>query len=448
MVNQQKQYHHHCHHQRFRVGLGSTMATNVRMTRKDVGDDDLVTSWFDTLVENGQLGRAVQHLRDQNKKKDDANHRLVLTEERWSKLFDAVEKTTRQAVGGDVPSPGGVETSNPWEYLTQINKARVETNNLYRVLQESNKLTLFGAVSAFPAAGGSRVLSKELWEEISGLPFASLSPNPVSPSLIGNSLLLAVVLGGTLLTGTTFFGLSCLVWLWLVVCDDIVLNGALSETYLQLFVPDAQERIVRHEAGHFLCAYLTGYPLEGYSLSSWDSLDDPRLYRQGVTLGTMYFDPNSNQERREEEQQQADAESLDRYCVVVMAGIAAEAISFGTADGGEGDEMDLISFLAEKKKGNVSASSIRNRARWAVLQAILLIRLYQPCYDALVSTMRERKGKKEGNLGACILAIERSARQHRLKPLDKPLGFMVDGANESGGEWRKLTDLISMPSTK
>ncbi|KVI08536.1 hypothetical protein Ccrd_013092 [Cynara cardunculus var. scolymus] len=76
------------------------------------------------------------------------------------------------------------------------------------------------------------------------------------------------------------------------------------------FFPDYQDRIARHEAAHFLVAYLLGLPILGYSLDIGKenvNLIDERLEK------LIYSG-------------QLDAKELDRLAVVAMAGLAAEAV--------------------------------------------------------------------------------------------------------------------------
>lgn len=68
--------------------------------------------------------------------------------------------------------------------------------------------------------------------------------------------------------------------------DNIVLSGAIFETVYRFFLPKYKEKVIKHEAGHFLLAYLLGCPIQGFFLSAWDAS------RSGIMgqAGTVFFD--------------------------------------------------------------------------------------------------------------------------------------------------------------
>jgi hypothetical protein len=96
------------------------------------------------------------------------------------------------------------------------------------------------------------------------------------------------------------------------------------------------------------------------------------------------------------------SKTVDRVSIVLMAGIAAEALELGQAEGGAGDEQALVSLL-----GNLSwsPSAISMQARWAVLQAILLLRENRDAYYSIVDLMAKR-----APLGDCVDCLERKVR--------------------------------------
>ena len=94
--------------------------------------------------------------------------------------------------------------------------------------------------------------------------------------------------------------------------------------------------------------------------------------------------------------------SINRMSVVLMAGIAAEAIKYDQAEGGSVDERSLIQFLTTiQPPWNILR--IQGQARWAVLQAVLVLREHEKSYEALVEALKEGKP-----IGDCVEAIERN----------------------------------------
>ena len=86
--------------------------------------------------------------------------------------------------------------------------------------------------------------------------------------------------------------------------------------------------------------------VEGVVLSTWTALQDGRFggrSTRAVSAGTSYYDLDMSEQILGVKPLTHD--SIDRYSIIVMGGIAAEALEFGRADGGAGDEDALVRIL-------------------------------------------------------------------------------------------------------
>jgi len=368
-----------------------------------------------------------------------------LTRETYRKIFYAVEERTRQenidASQVNMRALEQEQLQRLMEYPLE-SPARMEMTDLYQTLQTKNELQVFGACGNSPIgpnkhlpAEGSKIVTPNLLETITGLSMVALTPQPT------NSLLLAGV-GLALLEGLTSvvtgidINVLIIATLLFALLDQVLVSGAVFETAIKIVQPNVNQKILRHEAGHFLCAYLLGCPVEGCVLSSWVALKDSRFggRQNAVSAGTSFFDPELSAQVNGK--QPLSRSSIDRYSIIVMGGIAAEASYFGRADGGAGDEMALVQFLSNINPRGGGAltwtpESIKNQARWGALQAVLLLRQYQPSYDALVDAL-----ERGGELGDCIYAIESAAKENNLQPLQQPLGYILDDGLY--GSWSKV----------
>jgi len=384
---------------------------------------------LDKLLDTGDLGAAEKLLKSNPQVA--ANVVSLQNRDRWNKVFDAIERQTAEAE----ETTEQVNTRRMAEFpLTS--KARDEMNNMYQTLRDLNQLQVFGAISSkLPPAAGSHAVRPSLLEDITGIPMKALTPKPSNGLLYAGAAvaILEGILSLALNINLNFLVLSTLAF---AAADRLLLNGAIVESGYKLFSPGLQTKIERHEAGHFLCAYLLGCPVEGCVLNAWAALRDSRfgMGRQ-VTAGTSFFDPALS-DQINSPARQVTRSSIDRYSIIVMAGIAAEAVYYGQADGGAGDEMALIAFLSQLNGPSPSEIppwnniTIRNQARWGALQAVLILREYKACYEALVEAL-----EKGGTLGDCIYAIEKAARDNGLGPLREPVGYIIEHPGDVE-EWR------------
>ena len=164
-----------------------------------------------------------------------------------------------------------------------------------------------------------------------------------------------------------------------LLADGLLAGGALAESVERAVKPGYATTVREHEAGHFLTAYLLGCPVEACLLDPLRAATDPRF--QGAA-GTVFFDPLLADAMRAGS---VPRSSVDRYSVVVLAGIAAEAELHGQAEGGRADEQALVRLLTSLDGGRSwDYAKITNQARWAASSAALCIRAHRPAFDALV----------------------------------------------------------------
>ncbi|CAN6229749.1 unnamed protein product [Urochloa humidicola] len=151
--------------------------------------------------------------------------------------------------------------------------------------------------------------------------------------------------------------------------------------------PDYQERIARHEAAHFLVAYLIGLPILGYSLD----------------IGKEHVNLIDEQLQKLIYSGQLDGKELDRLAVVSMAGLAAEGLEYDKVVGQSADLFTLQRFI-NRTKPQLSKDQQQNLTRWAVLFAASLLKNNKAAHEALMSAMSQN-----ASVLGCIEAIENAS---------------------------------------
>ena len=181
--------------------------------------------------------------------------------------------------------------------------------------------------------------------------------------------------------------------LGLATADTLSWNNRGVSLLLDLFASGEQrQRIVNHEAGHFLTAYFLGIPITGYTLTAWEVLKQGQLGRGGVSFDTesLTAEPFELANMRL---------TLERFCTVWMAGIAAEKIVYGDSQGGAEDRQQLRQALM---MAGLPKIGYTQKERWAQLQATNLLIRHRQSYDALVEAMKER-----ATVGECYAVIQK-----------------------------------------
>lgn len=168
-------------------------------------------------------------------------------------------------------------------------------------------------------------------------------------------------------------------------------GGNLVLDWFASFSPQHRDRIIRHEAGHFLVAHLLNIPVTGYTLSAWEALKQKQ-----PGLGGVSFDDSELASQLEKGT--LSAQMLERYCTLWMAGGVAEDLVYGNTEGGADDLQKIRTVLTPL---NFSANTQEQKQRFAALQARTLLQNNWSAYEALVDTMQQR-----ADLGECYRAIE------------------------------------------
>ncbi|MFM6059072.1 MAG: ATP-dependent Zn protease [Microcystis aeruginosa] len=174
--------------------------------------------------------------------------------------------------------------------------------------------------------------------------------------------------------------------LGLVTVDTLTFNNRGVTLLLDALSPSKhRQRVIHHEAGHFLTAYILGIPIASYSLTAWEA------FRQGQEgVGGVQFEL-ADLEQKVKNFTDFPA-FLERISTVWMAGIAAETLVYGKAAGGESDRFYLQSAL---KLAGVPENNYAQKERWSLLQAKTLLEKQQTAYQALVIAMEKRDSVEE-----------------------------------------------------
>ncbi|MBW4641860.1 MAG: ATP-dependent Zn protease [Goleter apudmare HA4340-LM2] len=194
---------------------------------------------------------------------------------------------------------------------------------------------------------------------------------------------LSVLLGPLLNLSPTIPALATFTILGIATFDSFSLQGKGGTIFLDWiagFSSEHRDRIVHHEAGHFLVAHLLDIPVTGYTLSAWEAWKQGQPGQGGVSF-------NDDQLASQLAAGQISAQMLDRYCTIWMAGIAAETLVFNNTEGGADDQGKLAGILTNL---GFSLSACQQKQRFHALQAKTLLQENWSSYKALVQAMQQR----------------------------------------------------------
>ena len=215
--------------------------------------------------------------------------------------------------------------------------------------------------------------------------------NQTAINLIAISVFLMTfssLLGPLIHLSPTIPALATVTFLGIATLDNFSFQGKGGTIVLDLvarFSPEYKERILHHEAGHFLVAHLLGITVNDYTLSAWEAWKQGQPGQGGITL-------EDGELTAQIEKGKITAQMLDRYCTIWMAGIAAETLVFKSSEGGNDDKSKLTEVL---RVIGFSEAGYQQKQRFHFLQSKTLIQENWDSYQALVAAMRERVSVEE-----------------------------------------------------
>ena len=222
--------------------------------------------------------------------------------------------------------------------------------------------------------------------------------------------------------------------------------------------PIYRKRMIQHEAGHFLMGHLLGLPVQGYNANAIKNaveffpLSDADVGRNRVkqlgfdvprkesfsstnpmpppSLNVPYFSeegrgaavlqkqsvfrnaknytenpflklPARNEPTNSWPFRGFDDVTIDKLTAISVAGVCAEILAFGNAEGGCAD-LSQLRLLFNSAQSDMSERERQNRLRYAIGFATTQLRLHLGALDALAEAM-----ERGASVAECVLAIER-----------------------------------------
>ncbi|XP_076910574.1 uncharacterized protein LOC143568263 [Bidens hawaiensis] len=265
------------------------------------------------------------------------------------------------------------------------------------------------------AFGAAQQVPQKLYSlnelKLNGIETASLlAPKDNTLGTIERNLLIAAFLGFVSSWNAFDFGPEELLYISLGIffiwtLDSVAFAGGFSSLVLDTIGHNISQkyhnRVIQHEAGHFLIAYLLGILPKGYTLSSLEAFQKEGSLN--VQAGTVFVDFEFTQQISEG---RVTATMLNKFSCIALAGVATEYLLYGYAEGGLADVNTLDRLLSSLGFTQKKADS---QVRWAVLNTILILRRHEQVRALLAKAMSEGK-----SVGSCIEVIEKNIDENNI----------------------------------
>eukprot|EP00288_Rhodomonas_lens_P020469 CAMPEP_0177690788 /NCGR_PEP_ID=MMETSP0484_2-20121128/954_1 /TAXON_ID=354590 /ORGANISM="Rhodomonas lens, Strain RHODO" /LENGTH=399 /DNA_ID=CAMNT_0019201357 /DNA_START=17 /DNA_END=1216 /DNA_ORIENTATION=+ len=195
---------------------------------------------------------------------------------------------------------------------------------------------------------------------------------------------------GEILRYVITFGIGSLPFAFLGA--GLSVPGLLQAALIQgrrLLSKEFRQRLVYHEAGHFLVGYCMGLPVAGYQAND------------SILNACQFFPPDEGIAGR------LQYDEVDRLCAVSMGGVVAEAMRFGEGVGGFAD-LTQLQGLISRATPRLDDKGQQERVRWGCVSAYTTLKRHEKALDALADAMMAG-----ATVAECVELIERFGRDLR-----------------------------------
>ncbi|MFS8831121.1 hypothetical protein NW819_11015 [Synechococcus sp. R8-2] len=190
----------------------------------------------------------------------------------------------------------------------------------------------------------------------------------------------------------------------LVIVEQVAFGGRISGLLgglLDWASPAYRQRVIRHEAGHLLVAYLLGIPLLGYVLSPWQAFRRRIPGYGGVELDRAPM-------RTWQAQGGIPWAEVERCGTFWMAGAAAESLHYGQITGDAEDRQQVARLLAAQPL--TSPAKLKAQINRFLRQGRALLQAHPKTYAVAVHHL-EQGSPWEDCLAAIAASLERETAQ-------------------------------------
>ncbi|CAM9373366.1 unnamed protein product [Phaeothamnion confervicola] len=207
-------------------------------------------------------------------------------------------------------------------------------------------------------------------------------------SFLGSSAVIQALPGPDIIRWTVSWSIAFLPYgfLSLGLAKPGLLQAAV--VWLQRLDGDFRERLLRHEAGHFLMGHLCGLPVQEYQADAVTNAVQFYPLSDSSAGGSLW--------RR----RGLSHDDVTRLAIVSLGGIVAECAAYGNSEGGYADLSQLQEFV-RMAEPPLTDREQQERVRFAAVMAHTYLKTHDAPFEALLAAFR-----RKASVAECMKALE------------------------------------------